>query len=349
MADIHDALSQLERRLGDLKLELVRIAEEPYAEPVPPAGWRSSGAGQERPAGPAERTEDIHAFPPPTPYVPQRSHVESGPAPAPPADPQHEIVRRAQAEANRLLADAYERVDQLRVEIEQLLGIRDGLLRSARDLVRQYEQQLAELERSFGTPPPASPPPPSDYPERVSPFLSGRPSAGAPPSRVPPPAGAPSAQAMPPPPASPVAPPPPPPPVSQVAPATPPPPVSPVAPAPPPPPAPQTTAFEGVMTVVVRSVSRLQTIQVLEDSLTRVRGAEFAYVRGYHEGEVRLELLLREPLDLIGEMGRVMPYEFTVESARPEEIVIRLDRAAREGDGEMMRRKWMDLQKRDRG
>jgi hypothetical protein len=85
--------------------------------------------------------------------------------------------------------------------------------------------------------------------------------------------------------------------------------------------------------VIVPWVSRLQTIQVLEDSLTRVRGAQLAHVRGYHQGEVRLELVLGEAVDLIGELNRTLPYAFAVESARQDEIIIRLERGEAGGPG----------------
>jgi hypothetical protein len=111
------------------------------------------------------------------------------------------------------------------------------------------------------------------------------------------------------------------------------PPLPAATPAPEPPPRP--ALFEGVVTVTVPWVSRLQTIQVLEDSLTRVRGAQLAYVRGYHQGEARLELVLGEAVDLIGELNRVLPYAFAVESARQDEIVIRLERG--EGGGRDVR------------
>lgn len=203
-------------------------------------------------------------------------------------------IARAEAEAARLLAVAHERVDELKAQIEQLLGVRERLLESARDLVRQYEHEVTKLELAYpastaaeatASPPPAAPPavPPPGY----SATATSRSAPTAAPASEPP---APEASSRP-------------------------------------------ALFEGVVTVIVPWVSRLQTIQVLEDSLSRVRGTQMAYVRGYHQGEVRLELLLGEPVDLIGELNRVLPYAFAVESASQDEIIIRLERSEAQGGG----------------
>lgn len=339
MSDIREALAQLERRLSDLKLELVRIAEEPYAE-LPrqyPAGvGHPASADQGRPVDQI-RVAAPSSPPPPSPRgwdrsypslehevahgIPQSSPVSAFRTERLASDPD-DLGRRAGAEAARLLADAYGRVDELRSQIEQLLGIRDGLLRSARDLVRQYGEQLDQLERSFSTTPvPGPAPAPAPEPPRV-------PEPPPVPERAPEP---PLAPEPPPEPEQPPEPAPLPEPTVQ------------------PKPAAQPNVFEGLVTIIVPQVTRVQTIQVLEDSVARVRGAEFAYLRGYHQEEVRLELSLGGPVDLIGELNRVMPYEFAVESTRPDEIVIRLGHAPQLGDGEMMRRKWMHLRERATG
>ncbi|HUZ29570.1 MAG TPA: hypothetical protein VMU90_10040, partial [Solirubrobacteraceae bacterium] len=226
------------------------------------------------------------------------------PAPPAPEGATHQIVGRAEAEAARLLAHAHERVDELKAQIEQLLGVRERLLRSARDLVHQYEEEVTQLELRY----------PATTADQMAAASEGgaRSASGA--TAQPMPLAAPvplPAYAQPAPPLPPA--------YAELAP--------PPAPAPPAPePAARPALFEGVVIVIVPWISRLQTIQVLEDSLTRVRGAQLAYVRGYNQGEVRLELVLGEAVDLIGELNRALPYAFAVESARQDEIVIRLER-----------------------
>jgi hypothetical protein len=236
-------------------------------------------------------------------------------------------VGRAEAEAARLLAHAHERVDELKSQIEQLLGVRDRMLQSARDLVRQYEEEITQLELRYpattpaeatgaGEPQAAPAPPPPPGPVTPAASAAGMPPPAAPPTGAPP-VGAPPVGAHP------VGPP-----GGYTQHAVPPPPAAPA-----PEPAPRPALFEGVVSVIVPWVSRLQTIQVLEDSLTRVRGAQLAHVRGYHQGEVRLELVLGEAVDLIGELNRTLPYAFAVESARQDEIIIRLERGEAGGAG----------------
>lgn len=85
--------------------------------------------------------------------------------------------------------------------------------------------------------------------------------------------------------------------------------------------------FEGTVTVVATGANQLQTIQVLEDSLSRARQVTRAYIRRAHAGEVRVELTLRGGVDVIGELNRVMPFPFAVRSATREEVVISLEGA----------------------
>ena len=73
--------------------------------------------------------------------------------------------------------------------------------------------------------------------------------------------------------------------------------------------------------------SRIQTIQVLEDSLSRIRGAERVYIRRWHAGALWIELTLSGGVELIGELNRVLPFPFAVQSATGEEIALSLERA----------------------
>jgi hypothetical protein len=305
VSDIRDTLAQLDRRLSDLKREIASIGDEGQSSAAgsPPARSVAYDAAAARARmGEPDVPSSVPAFaPPPLPRVgePARAAEPTASAPAAmtaaPAAPRtaappsaaadafapHEIVAKAEAEAARLLAHAHERVDDLKAQIEQLLGVRDRLLSSAKDLVRQYEEEVTQLELTY---------PASSAESEIG---------SVPPSQAPPASEPPASHAA--------------------------------FEAPPPEPPPRPALFDGVVTITVPWISRIQTIQVLEDSLFRVRGAHKAYVRGYHQGEVRFELELGEAVDLIGELNRALPYAFAIESASQDEIVIRLERG--EGSG----------------
>jgi hypothetical protein len=83
--------------------------------------------------------------------------------------------------------------------------------------------------------------------------------------------------------------------------------------------------FDGVMTITVVGVHRLQTIQVLEDSLSRVRHVDRVYIRRWHAGQLLFELALSAGVELIGELNRVLPFPFAVQSATGQEIGITLE------------------------
>ncbi len=83
--------------------------------------------------------------------------------------------------------------------------------------------------------------------------------------------------------------------------------------------------FDGVMTITVVGVHRLQTIQVLEDSLSRVRQVDRVYIRRWHAGQLLFELTLSAGVELVGELNRVLPFPFAVQSATGHEIGITLE------------------------
>lgn len=89
--------------------------------------------------------------------------------------------------------------------------------------------------------------------------------------------------------------------------------------------APRPAFFEGLMTVSVAGVGRIQTIQVLEDSLSRVRQVEEVYIRRWHAGLLLIELTLSAGVELIGELNRVLPFPFAVQSATGQEIALTLE------------------------
>lgn len=88
---------------------------------------------------------------------------------------------------------------------------------------------------------------------------------------------------------------------------------------------PRPAVFDGVMTITVVGVGRIQTIQVLEDSLSRVRHVERVYIRRWHAGLLLFELTLSAGVDLVGELNRVLPFPFAVQSATGREIAITLE------------------------
>ncbi len=83
--------------------------------------------------------------------------------------------------------------------------------------------------------------------------------------------------------------------------------------------------FEGLMTVAVVGVGRIQTVQVLEDSLSRVHNVGRVYIRRWHAGRLLLELTLSGGVELLGELNRVLPFSFAVHSATGKDITISLE------------------------
>jgi hypothetical protein len=83
--------------------------------------------------------------------------------------------------------------------------------------------------------------------------------------------------------------------------------------------------FEGRVDLIVSGAHRIQTIQVLEDALSRARHIDYVYVRRCHRGQVRLELSIAGGAELLGELNRVLPFPFAVRSATGTEIALSLE------------------------
>jgi hypothetical protein len=83
--------------------------------------------------------------------------------------------------------------------------------------------------------------------------------------------------------------------------------------------------FEGPVTISVTGANRIQTIQVMEDALSRIRHVERVYVRRWHAGQLSFELTLSAGVELIGELNRVLPFPFAVQSASGQQIAIILE------------------------
>jgi hypothetical protein len=90
-------------------------------------------------------------------------------------------------------------------------------------------------------------------------------------------------------------------------------------------PEPRPVFFEGIVTMTVGGASRIQTIQVLEDSLARIQHVERVYIRRWHAGALWLELSVSGGVELLGELNRVLPFPFAVHSATGQEIIISLE------------------------
>jgi len=113
-------LADLDRRLRALQEELA-AAEAPA--PSPPTGPEP---------GPRPVASD--------PAAPERLAEELAVA----------IIARAEAQAQRIVKAAHERVRSMNRQAEELLELREGLRRSARELIDTYEEALARLEASGG-------------------------------------------------------------------------------------------------------------------------------------------------------------------------------------------------------
>ncbi|MFL5822936.1 MAG: hypothetical protein ACJ764_05785 [Solirubrobacteraceae bacterium] len=90
-------------------------------------------------------------------------------------------------------------------------------------------------------------------------------------------------------------------------------------------PPPRPAFFEGMVALVVSGASRIQTIQVLEDSLARIPHVERTYIRRWHAGQLWVELTLSDGVELIGELNRVLPFPFAVRSATGQEIALSVE------------------------
>ncbi len=80
--------------------------------------------------------------------------------------------------------------------------------------------------------------------------------------------------------------------------------------------------FEGTVTLVVSGAHQVQTIEVLEDSLGRASQVEQVYIRRCFQGQVWLELTLSSEVELVDELGRVLPFRFAVISLAGNEIAL---------------------------
>lgn len=85
------------------------------------------------------------------------------------------------------------------------------------------------------------------------------------------------------------------------------------------------TLFEGMVTVAVSGADRIQTIEVLQDALSRAPHVEQVYVRRCHRGQAWLELTLSTGTELLGDLDRVLPFPFAVTSASDAEIALHLE------------------------
>ena len=85
--------------------------------------------------------------------------------------------------------------------------------------------------------------------------------------------------------------------------------------------------FDGTTTITVVGAHRIQSSRSSRTALSRVRNVERVYIRRWQAGQLSLELTLSAGVELIGELNRVLPFPFAVQSATGREIVITLEGA----------------------
>ncbi|HEU4655948.1 MAG TPA: hypothetical protein VFR97_00400 [Capillimicrobium sp.] len=303
--DVSETLSELERKLRELELQLSSTGPRP-----------DNG----RPSGAAPRREPSAPSPAPSPAVP----------PARPA---------AAADPDRLLAEARARLSGVGGQVDELLRFREQLQRTARELEDEYSRLLVRIGAPLPSderpataydlpsqaPPPAAPapaltPPPLSQPAvpgvgatapgvdaAVVPVPPSQPSA-LPPTPTGPPPGAPVAA-----PGAPVAPAGPPPAVLPPSYAVPPQPSAPAA-------APAASphddlTFEGPVVVDAGPFTDIAALSAFEQGLARVPGAEDVYVSGFEGNRALVELRLSSAVPLVREMRATLPMALTVTEA----------------------------------
>jgi cell division septum initiation protein DivIVA len=120
-----ESLSELDDRLHELQREIARIGDLSREHPTDP--------GRDSPS-PATATAE--------PGVAERRSISTDAA---------AIVVRAQDEADRIVASALHRREELEGQIKQLVGLREQLRRSGRQMIVRYEQALSRIEAQFAT------------------------------------------------------------------------------------------------------------------------------------------------------------------------------------------------------
>lgn len=320
VSDIRETLDQLDRRLVELRRQVASLVEDPQLpEPLAPPPERRLSAVPPQQAPLRTPPESPPAPAPPAPSAPsallaeaatsRRPHRAKGldflfgkaePAPAPPAvaepaQPLDDALSPEIAPAATAAADGDP--GHVSGQIQELMSVREQLLTGARELVRAYERQLDLLENMAVSGLPGGP-------EAVATPTS----ASAGPESVTLPSSAPIAPLP-----------------APIAPSS-----SPIVPLPGAAVAKaeedaRPAFFEGTVTLLVSGARRIQTIQVLEDSLSRARHVDDVYVRRYHRGRVWIELTLSAGAELLGEFNRVLPFPFAVSSAATKEIGLTLE------------------------
>jgi hypothetical protein len=122
--DLRTGLADIDRRLRALQEELSGV-DAPPRQPPPPRD--------------------------PEPDRPVREPPRHTSAPAPPRDRTAEdlalaIIARAEQQASDIVSAAHDRVVALNRQAQELMELRDGLRRSARELLRDYDAALTRLE-----------------------------------------------------------------------------------------------------------------------------------------------------------------------------------------------------------
>lgn len=153
VSDISQILDQVDRRLGEIRQQIVRIsgdAELSEVRKAPPVPMPESIA--------PEPERELGAPPEPLPPLPDEAPPpppdEAPPPPEPPAPPPP--PEQPPPREPPPLPEPPLPPPQASAEMDQLLSLRERMLSDARELIRSYEDEIAALESRFGI---AAPPP----------------------------------------------------------------------------------------------------------------------------------------------------------------------------------------------
>jgi hypothetical protein len=95
-----------------------------------------------------------------------------------------------------------------------------------------------------------------------------------------------------------------------------------------PPPEPEAPAgtFSGDVLLNAGPFPDIATLSAFEHALSRLPGATDAYVRSYEGRRALVDVRLEQPLDLVAELRRTLPFHFDVVAVGRGELTLTLDR-----------------------
>jgi hypothetical protein len=224
--ELRTGLADIDRKLRALQDELAAAGSGGAAAPLPavtPHPPSPPPAPPRTPAGDAARTAEDLAL---------------------------AIIARAEEQASRIVDDAHERVVALNRQAEQLMALRDGLRRSARELLDTYASALAQIEHD------------------TAPVLPAAPAAPLPE---------------------------------------------------------QPRGVTGAFTIAAEPFAQVADLAAFTQALERVPGATSVTVQGFDGRRAEIGATFSEPVALVRELHRVMPFAVEVTEERPDGLSLRLD------------------------